>query len=156
MQPCTTSSNPAYAGAFVFGRTRQRKQLDGDGRVRRRRAELPIDEWSVCLPEHHPGYVPWEEYLTTRERLRSNARPRGEGGGAAREGAALLQGLARCGRCGRRMQVAYSGTSGRVVRYACVRGHQLHATERARQSLGGRGSTGRSPRRSWRPSARPA
>jgi excisionase family DNA binding protein len=64
-------------------------------------------------------------------------RPRGEGGGAAREGQALLQGIARCGRCGRRMQVAYSGNGGRVVRYACVRGHQLHATERACQSLGG-------------------
>jgi excisionase family DNA binding protein len=64
-------------------------------------------------------------------------RPRGEGGGAAREGAALLQGLVRCGRCGRRMQVAYSGTSGKVGRYACVRGRDLHATGRACQSLGG-------------------
>jgi hypothetical protein len=62
-------------------------------------------EWSVCLPEHHPGYVGWNEYLATRERLRANVRPRGEGGGAAREGTALLQGLLRCGRWGRRMQV---------------------------------------------------
>ena len=130
-------TNPVYAGAFVFGRTRQRKQLDGDGRVTRKTVELPIEQWSVCLPEHHPGYVSWEQYLATRERLRQNVRARGEGGGAAREGQALLQGLARCGRCGRRMQVAYSGTSGRVPRYACVRGHQLHATERACQSLGG-------------------
>jgi excisionase family DNA binding protein len=130
-------TNPAYAGAFVFGRSRQLKQLDGAGRVRRRTVELPLEEWSVCLPDHHPGYVSWQEYLATRERLRANVRPRGEGGGAAREGQALLQGLARCGRCGRRMQVAYSGTAGRVVRYACVRGHQLHATERACQSLGG-------------------
>ena len=130
-------TNPAYAGAFVFGRTRQQRQLDAQGRLRRRTVELPLEEWSVCLPEHHPGYVPWEEYLATRERLRANVRPRGEGGGAAREGQALLQGLARCGRCGRRMQVAYSGSGGRVVRYACVRGHQLHATERACQSLGG-------------------
>jgi excisionase family DNA binding protein len=130
-------TNPAYAGAFVFGRTRQQKQLDAAGRVQRRTVELPLEEWSVCLPDHHPGYVSWQEYLATRERLRANVRPRGEGGGAAREGQALLQGLARCGRCGRRMQVAYSGTAGRVVRYACVRGHQLHATERACQSLGG-------------------
>jgi excisionase family DNA binding protein len=130
-------TNPAYAGAFVFGRTRQQKQLDAAGQVRSRTLELPLEEWSVCLPEHHPGYVSWDEYLATRERLRANVRPRGEGGGAAREGQALLQGLARCGRCGRRMQVAYSGNDGRVVRYACVRGHQLHATERACQSLGG-------------------
>jgi DNA invertase Pin-like site-specific DNA recombinase len=130
-------TNPAYAGAFVFGRTRQQKQLDASGRVRRRTVELPLEEWSVCLPDHHPGYVSWQEYLATRERLRANVRPRGEGGGAAREGQALLQGLARCGRCGRRMQVAYSCDGGRVVRYACVRGHRLHATERACQSLGG-------------------
>jgi excisionase family DNA binding protein len=130
-------TNPAYAGAFVFGRTRQQKRLDADGGIKRETLELPLEEWSVCLPEHHPGYVSWDEYLATRERLRANVRPRGEGGGAAREGQALLQGLARCGRCGRRMQVAYSGNGGRVVRYACVRGHQLHATERACQSLGG-------------------
>ena len=130
-------TNPAYAGAFVFGRSRQQKSLGPDGRVRTKTVELPLEQWSVCLPEHHPGYVSWEQYLATRERLRANVRPRGEGGGAAREGGALLQGLLRCGRCGRRMQVAYSGTGGRVVRYACVRGHQLHATDHACQSLGG-------------------
>ena len=96
-----------------------------------------MHEWSVCLPEHHPGYVSWPEYLQTRERLASNVRPRGEGGGAAREGAALLQGLARCGRCGRRMQVGYSGTNGTVPRYLCVRGLILHGTGQSCQSLGG-------------------
>src|SRR6266545_4887494 len=131
-------ANPAYAGAFVFGRTRQEKRLDADGQIRVKTVELPPEQWPVCLPEHHPGYVTWDEYLATRARLRQNARPRGEGGGAAREGAALLQGLLRCGRCGRRMQVAYSGTGGRSPRYACVRGRDLHGTERACQSLGGR------------------
>jgi len=130
-------TNPAYAGAFVFGRKRQDKRLDPDGRVRTRTVELPLEEWSVCLPEHHPGYVSWPDYLATRERLRQNVRPRGEGGGAAREGAALLQGLIRCGRCGRRMQVGYAGTGGKVRRYACVRGRDLHATGQACQSLGG-------------------
>ena len=129
-------TNPAYAGAFVFGRTSQKKQLDATGRVRRRTIDLPLEQWSVCLPEHHPGYVTWEEYLATRERLRQNVRPRGEGGGAAREGVALLQGIVRCGRCGRRMQVAYSGNDGQVPRYACVRAHQLHGTDSACQSLG--------------------
>ena len=102
-------TNPAYAGAFVFGRKRREKRLDEHGRLRVHDVEVPMEQWSVCLPEHHPGYVSWPEYLQTRERLRANVRPRGEGGGAAREGAALLQGLARCGRCGRRMQVSYSG-----------------------------------------------
>jgi excisionase family DNA binding protein len=130
-------TNPAYAGAFVYGRQRTEKRLDEQGRVRARRVEVPIEEWSVCLPDHHPGYVSWDEYLGTRRRLRANVRPRGEGGGAAREGAALLQGLVRCGRCGRRMQVAYSGTGGKVVRYACVRGRDMHQTGAACQSLGG-------------------
>ena len=130
-------TNPAYAGAFVFGRTRTEKRLDTGGQVRAKVVELPIEQWSVCLPEHHPGYVSWPDYLATRERLRANVRPRGEGGGAAREGAALLQGLIRCGRCGRRMQVGYSGADGRVPRYSCVRGRDLHATGSACQSLGG-------------------
>ncbi|MGO9496659.1 MAG: recombinase family protein, partial [Solirubrobacteraceae bacterium] len=130
-------TNPAYAGAFVFGRQRQVKRLDEHGEVRVGRVDVPIEEWSVCLPDHHPGYVSWDEYLATRERLRSNVRPRGEGGGAAREGGALLQGLVRCGRCGRKMQVAYSGTNGKVGRYACIRGRDFHATGRACQSLGG-------------------
>jgi DNA invertase Pin-like site-specific DNA recombinase len=130
-------TNPAYAGAFVFGRKRREKRLDDQGRLRVHDVEVPIEQWSVCLPEHHPGYVSWPEYLQTRERLRANVRPRGEGGGAAREGAALLQGLARCGRCGRRMQVSYAGTNGTVRRYACLRGHVLHATGQTCQSLGG-------------------
>jgi excisionase family DNA binding protein len=130
-------TNPVYAGAFVFGRTRQHKQLDETGHLRRRTVELPIEQWSVCIPEHHPGYVSWPEYLQTRERLRGNVIKPGEGGGPAREGGALLQGLVRCGRCGRRMQVAYSGTSGRVPRYACVRAHHLHGTDHSCQSVGG-------------------
>ena len=130
-------TNPAYAGAFVFGRKRREKPVDRDGRVRARDVEVPLEQWSVCLPEHHPGYVTWSEYLATRERLRANVRPRGQGGGAAREGAALLQGLVRCGQCGRRMQVGYSGTGGKVRRYLCVRGHVLHHTETSCQSLGG-------------------
>jgi Recombinase/Recombinase zinc beta ribbon domain len=146
-------TNPAYAGAFVFGRTRQQKQLDEHGRVRRRTVQLPIEEWSVCIPEHHPGYVSWSEHLETRERLRSNVIKPREGGGAAREGGGLLQGLVRCRHCGRRMQVAYSGTSGRVPRYACVRAHHLHGTDHYCQSVGG--WSGRSRPHSSRPSRRP-
>jgi excisionase family DNA binding protein len=130
-------TNPAYAGAFVFGRTRTEKHLADDGRVRRRTVQVPLEQWSVCIPDHHPGYVSWDEYLATRDRLRSNVIRRGEGGGAAREGTALLQGIVRCGRCGRRMQVAYSGNNGRVPRYACVRAHHLHGVAHACQSLGG-------------------
>ncbi len=130
-------TNPAYAGAFVYGRQRQVKRVDEHGQVRVSRVALPIEEWSVCLPDHHPGYVSWDEYLATLARLRANVNPRGEGGGAAREGRALLQGLVRCGRCGRKMQVAYSGIGGKVRRYACSRGRDMHATGKACQTVGG-------------------
>ena len=131
-------TNPAYAGAFVFGRKRREKRMGDDGCVRVRDVEVPMAEWSVCLPGHHPGYVSWDEYLATRERLRANMTRRGEGSGVAREGAALLQGLIRCGCCGRRMQIAYAGKGGTSHRYACVRGRDLHATGKACQSLGGK------------------
>ncbi len=130
-------TNPGYAGAFVYGRQRQVKRVDEHGEVRVSRVDVPLEEWSVCLPDHHPGYVSWDEYLATRQRLRSNVTARGEGGGAAREGSALLQGLVRCGRCGRKMQVAYSGTGGKVRRYACTRGRDWHATGKACQTVGG-------------------
>ena len=91
----------------------------------------------MCIPDHHAGYISFERYLANQQRLRANWRPpRGEGGGAAREGRALLQGLIRCGRCGRRMQVGYSAKT-LVPNYSCVRGNQLYGTERC-QSVGGR------------------
>jgi hypothetical protein len=130
-------TNPAYAGAFVFGRQRTVKRVDEHGQVRVGRVDVPIEEWSVCLPDHHPGYVSWDQYLATRKRLASNVTRLGEGSGAAREGTALLQGLVRCGRCGRKMQVAYSGTGGKVRRYGCVRGRDWHATGKACQTVGG-------------------
>ena len=66
------------------------------------------------LVDHHPGYISWEEYVENQKRLEANvAFAGGEGSGAAKAGAALLSGLLRCGRCGRKLQVAYSGNDGR-------------------------------------------
>jgi DNA invertase Pin-like site-specific DNA recombinase len=113
--------NPAYAGAFVFGRQRVEKSLDETGRVVVHRRQLAREHWEVCIPEHHPGYIDWETYLSNQERLAANRRvPRGGAGGAPREGRALLAGLVRCGRCGRRMQVAYWGSSGKRPAYTCA------------------------------------
>ncbi|MDQ4069214.1 MAG: recombinase family protein, partial [Actinomycetota bacterium] len=132
-------TNPTYAGAFVFGRTRTERRLDANGRLVSRTRYVPRDEWSVLIPDHHPGFVSWERFERTQDRLRANWRPpRGHGGGAVREGTALLQGLLRCGRCGRMMQTAYSGAKGNCPRYACSRAAQLYGSERHCQSLGGR------------------
>jgi len=132
-------TNPVYAGAFVFGRTRTEKRIAPDGRVIERTRQVPRDQWEVCIPDHHPGFVGWERYEQIQQQLRSNWRaPRGHGGGPAREGTALLQGRLRCGRCGRIMQTGYSGTKGNCPRYVCARAKQLYGTERGCQSLGGR------------------
>ena len=129
-------TNPVFAGAYAYGRKRTERRVE-NGVVRERQRRTARDEWHVCIEGHHPGYITFECYLANQERLRANWRPpRGEGGGAAREGRALLQGLIRCGRCGRRMQVGYSGKT-LVPNYSCVRGNQLYGTKRC-QSVGGR------------------
>ena len=100
---------------------------------------LPRDQWQVLIPDHHPGFITWERFEQIQDQLRANWRPpRGHGGGAVREGTALLQGLIRCGRCGRMMQTAYSGAKGNCPRYACARAAQLYGNPRHCQSLGGR------------------
>ncbi len=103
-------SSPVYAGAYVYGKTRRERFVDEAGRLRARLRRLPQREWQVFLPDHHPGFIDWETYEDNRARIGSNTRPRPHSpGGAVREGAALLQGLACCGRCGRRLVVAYQG-----------------------------------------------
>jgi DNA invertase Pin-like site-specific DNA recombinase len=132
-------TNPCYAGAFVFGRRRDEKRLDQNGRLVTRTRELPRSQWEVLIPDHHPGFVDWERYVAIQEELRANWRaPRGHGGGAVREGTALLQGRIRCGQCGRMMQVGYSGTNGDCPRYVCGRQRAMYGAARACQSLGGR------------------
>ena len=131
-------TNPAYAGAFVFGRTRAWKRVDASGKVLSGVRELPREQWAVLIPDHHPGYISWEAYEANTAKLRANWRPpRGHGGGAPREGTALLQGLLRCGRCGRIMQTGYSGPKGNSPRYVCARAKQLYAAERGCCSIGG-------------------
>src|SRR5713101_1989577 len=121
-------SNAAYAGAYTYGKTRQERYLDAAGRVRQRIRHLPRSEWGVLIPDHHPGYITWETYQANQERIGSNIRPRPhEAGGAVREGTALLQGLAVCGRCGRRLCVSYHGRNATPGYYcaagAIVNGH---------------------------------
>jgi DNA invertase Pin-like site-specific DNA recombinase len=132
-------TNPTYAGAFVFGRTRTEKRLNPDGKLVVRTRLLPREEWEVLIPDHHVGFVSWERWEVIQDELRANWRaPRGHGGGAVREGTALLQGRLRCGRCGRMMQTGYSGAKGNCPRYVCARGKQLYGSEHGCQSLGGR------------------
>ena len=123
-----TLHHPIYAGAYVFGRTETRRELDPEDphRLRVRRGRRPRDRWPVLIRDHHPGYISFGQYLLNQERMRDNeamSSRRDEGHqGAAREGRALLQGLVRCGQCGRRMIVGYGGASARrTLQYRCRR-----------------------------------
>ncbi|HEX5926821.1 MAG TPA: recombinase family protein [Baekduia sp.] len=97
--------NPRYAGAFVYGQRRTRKTADGRTTTR----QLPREQWTTLIPDAHPGYLTWEQFEHNQKLLAANAYAHGSdrAAGPAREGPALLQGLAICGRCGRRMTIRY-------------------------------------------------
>jgi DNA invertase Pin-like site-specific DNA recombinase len=103
-------TNPVYAGAYVYGKTRQETILDASGARKKRIRHLPRSEWQVLIPDHHPGFIDWQTYEANQERIAKNTRPGPHKvGGAVREGSALLQGLASCGHCGRRLHTHYRG-----------------------------------------------
>lgn len=125
----STLHHPVYAGAYVFGRSQTRRALDGDGRPRLRLRRVQCKDWPVLIREHHPGYISFEQFLENQDRMRENSamtdEDRASHAGAAREGRALLQGLVRCGICGRRMYVSYGGHrsqqgAGRTMQYRCM------------------------------------
>ena len=111
--------NPRYAGAFVFGRHRHRRRPGGGVEVKR----LAREEWTVLLPDAHPGYISWERFEANQRQLRDNAQAYGaHRRSVPREGPALLQGLALCGVCGDRMTVRYHTRRGQQVPdYLCQR-----------------------------------
>ena len=104
-------TNPAYAGAYTYGKSRQERVVDESGAVRKRVRQVPRSEWPVLITDHHPGYIDWPTYEDNLARIASNTRPRphAAGSGAVREGSALLQGIATCGHCGRRLYTHYQG-----------------------------------------------
>jgi DNA invertase Pin-like site-specific DNA recombinase len=117
----TTLTHPAYAGAYVYGRTRKERYLDPGGALRQRSRRLPRDQWEVLIPGHHPGFIDWDTYQANQARIGGNIRPQASqpGTGAVREGSALLQGLATCGTCGRKLAIFYTGPAKCVPNYYC-------------------------------------
>jgi len=103
-------TNPVYAGVYAYGKTRQESFVDETGRVKKRVKRLPQSQWAVLIHDHHKGFIDWETYEMIQARIAKNTRPvTHTSTGAIREGAALLQGLATCGKCGRRLKVYYQG-----------------------------------------------
>src|SRR6478672_2793481 len=120
-------THPAYAGAYIFGRTGQHRYVGSDGAPRVRRKVLPRNEWEVCIIDHHEGFIDWDTYLANQARIGANIRPAAHqpGTGAVREGCALLQGLATCGTCGRKLAVYYDGERKATPGYYCTGTGQL-------------------------------
>ncbi|MGH3434800.1 MAG: recombinase family protein, partial [Thermocrispum sp.] len=127
-------THPGYAGAYTFGRTRAERYIGDDGEVRTRRVKLPPDQWEVLIVDHHQGFIDWEVYQANQTRIAGNIRPQAHepGTGPVREGCALLQGLATCGTCGRKLAVYYSGKHKATPGYYCngtgtlVEGRNVH------------------------------
>lgn len=119
-------TNPAYAGAYAFGRTGSKVRIeDGRKRVVRGHAK-PRENWQVLITEHHDGYIDWETYEHNQRVIADNTNMKGGmARGALRQGEALLAGLLRCGHCGRKLHVGYCGSDGNTSRYYC-RGASLN------------------------------
>ena len=118
-------TNPIYAGAYVFGRTKSRVSVEG-GRKRIRRGVLkPMAEWDVLIKDHHAAYITWDEFKRNLTVIANNATGMSSAlaRGAARAGELLLPGLLRCGHCGRKLHVHYGGKLGRYNCYGARMNH---------------------------------
>jgi DNA invertase Pin-like site-specific DNA recombinase len=147
--------NPAYAGAYVYGRweyaSERRSPKTGKASVRAR----AMTQWPVKITEHHPAYVSWEEFVKNQEQLRQNWSHE-DHRGVPREGRALLQGIVYCGVCGRKMSVQNRAVEEhRSPSYICGRGYQ-DGEEKTCQSMTSRPLILRSWKPFWQPSRRSA
>jgi len=125
-QPARTSAildilhNPAYAGAYVYGRKLLAPARRTPAHPRGGRILQPIDKWEICLHNRYPAYIAWEEFVANQAQLHANSlKYREEQPGVARKGQALLQGIVRCGRCGALFHLHYSGRQGQWPEYRC-------------------------------------
>ena len=145
-------THPAYAGAYTFGRSRQQRLVRDDGTPRVRRRVLPQDQWEVLIKDHHEGFTDWDTYQANQAKIGQNIRPMAHqpGTGAVREGCALLQGLATCGTCGRKLAVYYEGKHKATPGYYCTgTGNMVEGRGTRHLRAAAWPSTPRSPPRSW-------
>ncbi len=112
-------ANPSYAGTYVFGRYQSCKKIGPTGEICTQSRQMPQDQWRVVIPNHHPGYITWDQFLANRSRLAANRTNSEVLAGPAREGLCLLQGVLLCGTCGRRLSTRYTGNGGLYPSYDC-------------------------------------
>lgn len=129
--------NPAYAGAYVFGRKKTDPVRRRSGTSRSGLVRLPIDRWEVCIQDAFPAYISWEEFVANQKRLTANLNDYQQNHrGAVRDGRALLQGIALCGLCGSRMALFYEGRPGDPLVYSCEVEIRDHGSPRCQQVRG--------------------
>lgn len=114
-------NNPIYGGAYAYGKTRAATGYDATGAIRTGPRRKARSEWLALIPDSHEGYVSWERAEAIRKMVSDNALI-GETPGAPKHGDALLAGLVRCRRCGRKLTVRYTGAKHDIPRYSCWRG----------------------------------
>lgn len=119
--------NPFYAGAYAYGKSRVATTIV-DGVVRKTYGRArPMAAWTALVRDHHDAYISWQQFEQNQERLARNAFSKRAGDTkSGRGGQALLSGLLRCRRCGRKLHVTYSGYRSSLARYACRLGNAMH------------------------------
>jgi DNA invertase Pin-like site-specific DNA recombinase len=112
--------NPAYAGAFVYGRTRTIRHLNGTASTK----PLPMAQWKIIVKDKYPAYINWETFERIQVMLKDNYAEydRNKSRGVPRPGAVLLHGIVYCGECGHKMLVQYKGGN----QYLCNYLRQTH------------------------------
>jgi DNA invertase Pin-like site-specific DNA recombinase len=112
--------NPAYAGAYVYGRTVRDPTRRKPGQRYSGTVHRAFEQWPICLPAVYPAYITWDEFVRNQARLRDNQSRYGQAHpGVPRQGQALLHGIVRCGRCSGWMYASYSGRQGQYPVYRC-------------------------------------
>lgn len=130
-------TNPVYAGAYAFGRRGVSIAIEGGRKRVVRGPRRDPSTWDVLIKDHHEAYISWEEYERNQRLISDNANGKSYmGRGSIRRGGALLPGLFRCARCGRKLQVSYGGKQSYSQRYAC-RGAFSERAELSCISFGG-------------------
>lgn len=119
--------NTFYAGTYAYGRSKTIvKMLGGETteQVKARVRRSYEDNAVILIHDTHEGYITWEQFLENQRRLKKNSNTWYEQGrGVERNGPALLQSIAYCGRCHNQkpLQVRYGniGAKTRQVIYKC-------------------------------------
>lgn len=112
--------NPIYGGAYAYGKSRTAVGYNG-GSMQSRNRRKARDEWLALIPGSHEGYISWERSESIRKMVSDNV-PTSRHHGAPKHGDALIAGLIRCRRCGRKLTVRYTGAKHDIPRYSCWRG----------------------------------